>query len=359
MTSWKEFDVKQGAAGPLLQAQGLEVEFRTGGRVVQAVNGLDLDVRRGETVAVLGESGSGKSITFEAVLGTLDSPPGRVTAGRALFEGQNLFDLPPKRRRAICGARIGMIFQDPLSALNPVYTVGWQMSEMYRVHWRLGRAEARKRSKEMLARVGIPDVERRIDNYPHEFSGGMRQRLVIAMALAVDPALVIADEPTTALDVTVEAQILALLRDLQRERGMGLIIITHSMAVAAEVADRLCVMYAGRVVERGAVRGLFARPAHPYTAGLLRSLPGIAAAQQRRLTPIPGQPPDLAQIPPGCPFHPRCPRAEARCGTERPALRPVGGGGGSGIAEAREAACHFAEDLLAGDPVTQAEGAAR
>ncbi|MSU91113.1 ATP-binding cassette domain-containing protein [Rhodobacteraceae bacterium 2CG4] len=353
MTRWKEFDVKRGSSGPLLQVQGLEVEFRTGGRVVHAVNGIDIDVRRGETVAVLGESGSGKSITFEAILGTLDSPPGHVTGGRAEFEGQNLFDLSPRRRRAICGDRIGMIFQDPLSALNPVYTVGWQMAEMYRVHRHLGRAEARRQSMDMLARVGIPDVQRRIDNYPHEFSGGMRQRLVIAMALAVDPALVIADEPTTALDVTVEAQILALLRDLQRERGMGLILITHSMAVAAEIADRICVMYAGQVVERGDVRTLFGSPAHPYTAGLLHSLPGVAAARHRRLTPIPGQPPDLAHIPPGCPFHPRCPRAEARCRAEPPALRPVGDG-------QREAACHFAEELLAAAPTAQQdEGHAR
>ena len=232
-----------------------------------------------------------------------------------------------------------MVFQDPLSALNPVYTVGWQMAEMYRVHRNLGRKEALQRSKDMLAHVGIPDVESRIDNYPHEFSGGMRQRLVIAMALAVDPKLVIADEPTTALDVTVEAQILKLLSDLQQEHGMGLIIITHSMAVAAEIADRICVMYAGRIVERANVADLFARPAHPYTSGLLHSLPGLAAAKNDRLTPISGQPPDLADIPEGCAFHLRCPRAAQRCRTERPRLRPISGG-------VREAACHFAEDVL-------------
>lgn len=327
------------ATAPLLSVQDLRVEFRTGQRVVNAVNGVSLDVMPGETLAVLGESGSGKSITFEAVLGTLDSPPGQVTGGRAIFGGRNLFDLPKRQRRAICGNRIGMVFQDPLSALNPVYTVGWQMSEMYRVHRGLNRAEALKRSKEMLVRVGIPDVERRIDNYPHEFSGGMRQRLVIGMALAVDPELVIADEPTTALDVTVEAQILSLLRDLQKERGMGLIIITHSMAVAAEIADRVCIMYAGRVVEQAEVHTLFDQPAHPYTSGLLHSLPGLAAARHQKLTPISGQPPDLARIPPGCPFHPRCPRAKDICRTERPPLRALDG-------TARKVACHFAEEQL-------------
>jgi oligopeptide transport system ATP-binding protein len=330
---------------PLLSVQDLQVEFRTGPRVVNAVNGVTLEVMPGETVAILGESGSGKSITFEAVLGTLDSPPGHVTGGRAVFEGRNLFDLPMKERRAICGNQIGMVFQDPLSALNPVYTVGWQMSEMYRVHRGLGRAESLKQSKEMLTRVGIPDVERRIDNYPHEFSGGMRQRLVIAMALAVDPKLVIADEPTTALDVTVEAQILALLRDLQKERGMGLIIITHSMAVAAEIADKVCVMYAGRVVERADVRSLFEKPAHPYTSGLLHSLPGVAAMEH-------GQPPDLADIPSGCPFPPRCPRAQDLCSTDRPLLRSLEG-------TTREAACHFAEsELLSPYHVEPASGVA-
>ena len=334
---------------PLLRVDDLNVEFRTGGRVINAVNGVSLEIQTGETLAVIGESGSGKSITFEAVLGTLDSPPGHVTGGSAIFAGQNLFGLSPRKRRSICGNEIGLVFQDPLSALNPVYTVGWQIAEMYRVHRGLSAKDAMVRSKKMLAHVGIPDVERRVDNYPHEFSGGMRQRLVIAMALAVGPKLVIADEPTTALDVTVEAQILRLLRDLQAEHGMGLIIITHSMAVAAEIADRVCVMYAGRVVERADVADIFAQPAHPYTAGLLASLPGIAAAKNDALTPIKGQPPDLADIPTGCAFHPRCPRAVDRCRTERPALRRMGGTN-------REAACHFSEDVLSENtPQNQAE----
>ena len=322
----------------LLSVRDLRVEFRTGHRVVHAVNGVSFDVRGGETLAILGESGSGKSITFEAVLGILDSPPGRVTGGVAVFDGRNLFDLPARKRRAICGSRIGMVFQDPLSALNPVYTAGWQIAEMFRVHRGLGAAEANARAVEMLRLVGIPDAERRAANYPHEFSGGMRQRLVIAMALAVDPLLVVADEPTTALDVTVEAQILALLKRLQRENGVGLVIITHSMGVVAEVADRACVMYAGRIVETADVDAIFERPAHPYTHGLLDSNPHAMAG--RRLTPISGQPPDLAKIPPGCPFHPRCAFAKDRCRVEEPVLRPRRSGGHS-------VACHFADDVIA------------
>lgn len=321
----------------LLEVTDLNVEFRTSGRVVNAVNGVSFEVRNGETLAILGESGSGKSITFEAVLGILDSPPGHVTAGEANFRGANLFGLPPRKRRAICGRDIGMIFQDPLSALNPVYTVGWQMSEMLTVHRGVSKAEARAKALELLKLVGIPDAENRIDNYPHEFSGGMRQRLVIAMALAADPELVIADEPTTALDVTVEAQILALLKTLQRERGIGLVIITHSMGVAAEIADRVCVMYAGRIVETADIRALFKDTAHPYTLGLLKSIPYKMAG--KRLVPIGGQPPDLAAIPSGCPFHPRCPMAQDRCREERPELRQI-------VEAGHRVACHFAEELI-------------
>ena len=255
-------------------------------------------------MAVLGESGSGKSITFEAILGILDSPPGKVSAGEAVFEGSNLFELSHSKRRAICGNRIGMIFQDPLSALNPVYTAGWQICRnVPSTSWPLD-SRCQSAAVELLKLVGMPDAEQRARNYPHEFSGGMRQRLVIAMALAVDPLLVIADEPTTALDVTVEAQILALLKSLQQKNGLGLVIITHSMGVVAEVADRVCVMYAGRIVEMADVRAIFTETAHPYTLGLLNSNPNSMSGD--RLTPIVGQPPDLASIPPGCPFHPRC-----------------------------------------------------
>lgn len=328
----KKLDGKKQKNTPLLEVKDLKVEFRTGGRVVNAVNGVSLDVNHGETLAILGESGSGKSITFEAVLGILDSPPGHVTSGEVFFEGKDLFGLSSQERRAICGSQIGMIFQDPLSALNPAYTVGWQMAEMYTVHLGLSQKEARKRSMELLERVGIPDVENRIDNYPHQFSGGMRQRLVIAMALAVDPKLIIADEPTTALDVTVEAQILSLLKDLQKEAGVGLVIITHSMGVVAEIADRVCVMYAGRVVERASVTTLFKHPSHPYTVGLMNSLPGAVPSGQR-LNPIIGQPPDLANIPMGCPFHSRCPKVQSICKQERPLLHEVRDG--------HSVACHI------------------
>lgn len=321
----------------LLSVRDLHVEFQTSSSVVNAVNGVTFDVRNGETLAVLGESGSGKSITFEAILGILDSPPGKVTGGEAVFEGNNLFELSVSQRRAICGNRIGMIFQDPLSALNPVYTAGWQIAEMFRVHRGVSLADANQRAVELLKLVGMPDAERRAKNYPHEFSGGMRQRLVIAMALAVEPLLVIADEPTTALDVTVEAQILALLKSLQKQNGVGLVIITHSMGVVAEIADRVCVMYAGRIVETADVRAIFAETAHPYTLGLLNSNPSSMSGD--RLTPIKGQPPDLASIPPGCPFHPRCTFAEDQCRNDEPKLR-------HGPSQFHRVACHFFEAVV-------------
>jgi oligopeptide transport system ATP-binding protein len=320
----------------LFELQGLGVEFRTAARRVRAVSGASFFVDAGETLAILGESGSGKSVTFEAILGILDSPPGFVTGGSAWYEGKDLLRLPAPQRRALCGRRLGMIFQDPLSALNPVFTVGWQLGEMFRVHQGLSRGEARAHTVALLQRVGIPGARERVDDYPHQFSGGMRQRVVIAMALAVDPDLVIADEPTTALDVTVEAQILKLLRTLQEDRGIGLILITHSMGVVAEVADRVAVMYAGKVVETGTVRDIFRRPAHPYTRGLLDSIPRPGA---QRLVPIRGQPPDLASIPQGCAFHPRCELARERCRTETPALQDFAAG--------RASACHFFEEAMA------------
>ena len=325
------------AAAPLLEVRDLQVEFRVGPRRVKAVNRVSFEVRQGETLAVLGESGSGKSVTFEALLGILDSPPGFVTGGEAWYGGRDLLALPAPERRALCGRRLGMIFQDPLSALNPVFTVGWQLGEMFRVHAGLSRSEARERTIALLDQVGIPAAAERVDDYPHQFSGGMRQRVVIAMALAVDPDLVVADEPTTALDVTVEAQILKLLRDLQQSRGIGLILITHSMGVVAEIADRVAVMYAGKVVERGSVRDIFREPAHPYTRGLLNSIPRAGA---HRLVPIGGQPPDLARVPSGCAFRPRCSLARERCRLEVPPLLP--------FAERRRAsACHFYEEVLA------------
>jgi oligopeptide/dipeptide ABC transporter ATP-binding protein len=325
---------------PLLSVRDLQVEFRTPTRIVHAINGVSVDVRGGETMAILGESGSGKSVTFDAVLGIMDSPPGHVAAGSAMFKGRDLFQMPGAERRAICGRHIGMIFQDPLSSLNPVYTVGWQIAEMMRVHLGMARGEAKQQAAALLEQVGIPGARDRVNDYPHEFSGGMRQRVVIAMALAANPEVIIADEPTTALDVTVEAQILNLLRQLQEERGVGLVLITHSMGVVAEIADKVTVMYAGKVMEQGPVRDLFRRPAHPYTKGLMASAPRRGGGATR-LSPIPGQPPDLANLPSGCPYHLRCPLARDICRMTAPPLMPFDGG-------RRASACHFYNEVLDG-----------
>jgi oligopeptide transport system ATP-binding protein len=324
---------------PLLRVEDLHVEFRMRGSTVQAVNGLGYTLAEGETLAILGESGSGKSVAAQAVMGILDSPPAYVTKGSVSFRGTELLGLPEKRRREYRGARIAMIFQDALSALNPVHRVGDQIAEMLIVHRGISRGEARRRAVELMDRVRIPAAAQRAGDYPHQFSGGMRQRVMIAMALALEPAVLIADEPTTALDVTVQAQIMKLLRELQDEMKMGLILITHDLGVVAGVADRIVVMYAGRAVEESAVTDLYARPAHPYTAGLLASVPRVDV-RGRALTPITGAPPNLAAIPPGCPFHPRCPMARENCATDVPPLREVAPG--------RRAACHYAEELLDG-----------
>jgi oligopeptide transport system ATP-binding protein len=326
----------------LLEVVDLHVEFRLRGRTVRAVNGLSYVLRAGETLAILGESGSGKSVSAQAVMGILDSPPAHVTKGEVRFRGTDLLGLPERRRRAYRGAKIAMIFQDALSALNPVHRVGDQIAEMLRVHRRMSRPAARAKAIELMDRVRIPSAADRVNAYPHQFSGGMRQRVMIAMALALDPEVLIADEPTTALDVTVQAQIMKLLAELQAELSMGLILITHDLGVVADVADRITVMYAGRAVEEAAVGELYERPAHPYTEGLLASVPRVdrrAAA----LTPIPGAPPNLSAIPAGCAFHPRCPRARDRCAGEVPALREIGGGPPSG---GRRSACHYAEEVL-------------
>jgi oligopeptide transport system ATP-binding protein len=320
----------------MLEVEDLRVEFRTRDGVVHAVNGVSYRVDRGEALAVLGESGSGKSVSAQAVMGLIDSPPGFVTGGRIRFQGEDILTLPEPRRRALRGRRIAMIFQDALSALNPVFSVGDQIAEMYRVHGGLSRADARYRAIEMMDRVHIPSARERYGDYPHQFSGGMRQRVMIAMALALGPDVLIADEPTTALDVTVQAQIMELLAELRRERDMALILITHDLGVVADVADRISVVYAGRVVESGTVRELYKRPAHPYTEGLLRSVPRVDQ-KGRDLTPIGGSPPNLLRIPSGCPFHPRCPYARELCSAEVPPLREVDPGQWS--------ACHFAEEV--------------
>src|SRR5688500_8354799 len=331
-------------AGPVLSVRDLTVEFPMPDGVVSAVNGVGFDVAAGETLAILGESGSGKSVTAQAVMGLIERP-GRVVAGSVVFEGADLLAASAEDRRRVRGSGLAMVFQDPLSALNPVWSVGFQIGELFRVHRGLSRRDARRRAVELLERVRIPAAAARVNDYPHQFSGGMRQRVMIAMALALDPRILIADEPTTALDVTVQAQVMDLLKDLQRDTGMGLILITHDLGVVNEVADRVAVMYAGRIVETGTVDDVFTRPGHPYTVGLMNSIPQVEA-KGGRLTPITGQPPNLAAIPSGCPFHPRCPRrrtgAEAApgrdCVTDVPELRVVEVG--------REAACHYAEEVL-------------
>jgi oligopeptide transport system ATP-binding protein len=326
---------------PLLQVEDLHVEFRMRGSTVNAVNGLSYTLEEGETLAILGESGSGKSVSAQAVMGILDTPPAYVTKGAVRFRGTELLGLPEKKRRVYRGAHIAMIFQDALSALNPVHRVGDQIAEMLIVHRGMSRGDARKQAIELMERVRIPSAASRAGDHPHQFSGGMRQRVMIAMALALEPDVLIADEPTTALDVTVQAQIMKLLSDLQDEMAMGLILITHDLGVVADVADRIVVMYAGRAIEEAEVKALYARPAHPYTEGLLASVPRVDV-RDRALTPIKGAPPNLAAIPSGCPFHPRCPRArEERCPDEVPVLRDVTGTG-------HWSACHYAEEVLGG-----------
>jgi peptide/nickel transport system ATP-binding protein/oligopeptide transport system ATP-binding protein len=331
---------------PLLQVKGLQVEFRTRDGVAKAVNGVDYSVRAGETLAVLGESGSGKSVTAQAVMGILDSPPGYVTGGEILFKGQDLLKMGKEARRRIRGSQMAMIFQDALSALNPVHTVGAQLGEMFRVHEGSSRAEAKAKAIELMDRVRIPAAAQRVNDYPHQFSGGMRQRIMIAMALALQPDLIIADEPTTALDVTVQAQVMELLAELQDEYHMGLILITHDLGVVADVADKIAVMYAGRIVETAPVHELYAKPAHPYTKGLLQSIPRLDQKGEE-LYAIKGLPPNLYKVPSGCAFNPRCDAATDRCRTESPALHQVLDRAGAEL-PGRRSACHFWKETLHG-----------
>jgi peptide/nickel transport system ATP-binding protein len=303
----------------LLEVRDLRVEFDTPDGVVHAVRGLSFDVERGSTLAIVGESGSGKSVATQTVTGLTR---GARIGGSAVFDGTELLGADEATLRRVRGARIGMIFQDPLSSLHPYYTVGWQIVEMIRAHDRsTSKAAARERAAELLALVGIPRARQRIDDYPHQFSGGMRQRVMIAMAMALDPALLIADEPTTALDVTVQAQVLEVMQRLQERFGTAIILITHDLGVVAEMADQVVVMYAGRTMEVAPRRALFYHPHHPYSEGLLRSLPSRGAPGSR-LTPIPGAPPSLIGLPGGCPFRTRCPHAFATC-AEDPPLRSV------------------------------------
>ncbi len=325
-------------AGRLLEVDDLRVEFRTRDGVAKVINGVTYHVDAGETLAVLGESGSGKSVTAQAIMGILDTPPGFVTGGQIRFHGEDMLAMNPEQRRRIRGNGIAMVFQDALSALNPVFTVGFQIAEQFRVRQGLSRKDAKKRAVEMLDQVKIPNARQRVNEFPHQFSGGMRQRVMIAMSLALDPEVLIADEPTTALDVTVQAQIMDLLAELQRERRMGLILITHDLGVVADVADRIAVMYAGRIVEEASVHELYAKPAHPYTIGLLESIPRIDEKGQKLRT-IRGLPPNLMRIPSGCPFHPRCHMVQPEiCVPVVPPLKRLG--------PSRASACHFAEELV-------------
>jgi peptide/nickel transport system ATP-binding protein len=310
------------AAAPLLAVSGLEIEFPTRRGTLRAVRGVSFAIGAGEVLGIVGESGAGKSLTGAAVIGLID-PPGRIAAGEVRLAGRRIDDLPHEAMRRVRGREIGAVFQDPLTSLNPLFTVGQQLVETIRTHLDLAEAEARQRAVALLEEVGIPAAARRIDHYPHQFSGGMRQRVVIALALAARPRLIIADEPTTALDVSIQAQIIALLKRLAREHGTAVMLVTHDMGVIAETADRVAVMYAGQIVEIGPVADVIHRPRHPYTVGLMGSIPSIAA-ERERLAQIEGTMPRLDAIPSGCAFHPRCPRAVARCSTEAPELAPAG-----------------------------------
>lgn len=304
---------------PLLNVRNLSTSFFTQRGEVQAVRGVNFEVHPGEILGIVGESGSGKSITCMSILRLLKSS-GRIVGGEALFEGQDLFALKEEAMRDLRGNDIAIIFQDPMTSLNPTLTVGEQVMEAIVRHRDVSRAEARERVIELFDLVRIPSPEARLNSYPHEFSGGMRQRVMIAMALSCDPKLLIADEPTTAVDVTIQRQILTLIKDIQARLGMAVILITHDLGVIAEVTDRLLVMYGGMVMEEGPVKTLFANPRHPYTQGLLASIPNLTNAGHTRLTPIPGSPPDMLRPPPGCPFAPRCTHARAQCALAMPPL---------------------------------------
>ncbi len=311
-------------ASPVLDVVNLKTVFRTRQGEVHAVNSVSFDLRAGELLGVVGESGSGKSVTMMSLLGLLPSPPAEIRDGQVLFERQDLLKADDRALRSVRGARIGFVFQDPMTSLNPVFTVGFQLMEPLRRHMRLTRGQARERAHELLALVGIPDAGRRLDDYPHQFSGGMRQRVMIAIALACDPKVLVADEPTTALDVTIQAQILELIRELRKKLGMAIIWITHDLGVIAGIADRVIVMYAGQIVEHAPVRELFGDPRHPYTRALLETVPKVRGPRDERLRVIEGQPPVLGAAPAACPFRPRCPWRMGRCDRENPARSPVG-----------------------------------
>jgi peptide/nickel transport system ATP-binding protein len=317
---------------PLLSVRNLHTRFHTFAGTVNAVSGVDLELARGEIMGLVGESGGGKSVVGFSILGLID-PPGRIEEGSILLEGRELRGMDEAALRKIRGREVAMIFQDPMTSLNPVHTIGRQMDEMLRLHTDLDAAARRARCARMLAEVGIPEPASRLRQYPHQFSGGMRQRVVIAIALLAEPKLIVADEPTTALDVTIQAQILRLMRARVRERGTALILITHDLAVVGNVVDRITVLYAGRVVEQGPRDAVLRAPRHPYTKGLIGSIPSLRT-RKPRLDQIPGTVPDVRALPSGCAFRDRCPRARDRCAVDRPELRAMEG-------DAHRAACHF------------------
>ncbi len=321
------------ATAPVLDVRDLKTIFRTREGEVHAVNSVSFSVAPGELVGVVGESGSGKSVTMMSIMGLLPSPPAEIVTGEIEYYGRDIRHMSEPQLRALRGGDVGFIFQDPMTSLNPVFTIGYQLIEPIRIHMRLKKAEARARAASLLGLVGIPDPEKRLDDYPHQFSGGMRQRVMIAIALACDPKLLIADEPTTALDVTIQAQILELIKDLRKKFGTAIVWITHDLGVVAEIADRVIVMYGGQIVEHAPVAELFARPRHPYTRALLDTLPRVDDTRAGRLRTIGGQPPMLSAHPSACPFAARCPQVFDRCKAENPRRLTVGPG--------HDAACHW------------------
>jgi peptide/nickel transport system ATP-binding protein len=316
---------------PVLSVRNLRVEFATRRGLLRAIDGVSFDIAKGEVLGVVGESGAGKSVTGLAAIGLID-PPGRIAGGEIVLSGLRVDNLPPEQMRRIRGKRIAMIFQDPLTSLNPLYRIGDQLVETIRTHLNMNEAQARKRAVDLLAEVGIPAPDKRVDAYPHEFSGGMRQRVVIALAIAAEPELIIADEPTTALDVSVQAQIIALIKRLGRDHGTAVMLVTHDMGVIAETSDRVAVMYSGRIAEIGPVRDVVQRPLHPYARGLMGAIPTLSGDASQRLVQIEGSMPRLSAIPNGCAFHPRCAFAFDRCRIDRPEPLAVG---------AQQVACHL------------------
>jgi len=325
---------------PLLSIDNLVVEFKTEDGIVHAVDGVSYELYPGETLGIVGESGSGKSVSTLALLGLIPQPPGRIVSGTAMFKGRDLLKLKKRELRRVRGNEVAMIFQDPMTSLNPVLTVGSQLGEAIKTHFPDEKDDAvKKRVVELLRLVGVPNAETRYGQYPHEFSGGMRQRAMIAMAITNSPSLLIADEPTTALDVTIQAQVLEVMKRVQQETEAATILITHDLGIVAEMCDRVLVMYAGHIVESGTVATIFRAPRHPYTIGLMNSLPKLTEDEEW-LEPITGAPPSLIDLPPGCPFHPRCFLAREKCRQENPPLAPVDGGAG------HASACHFSDELI-------------